>query len=63
MNIEKRREVCPGFGDNAKGIAPYSGGKFDETIIVARISDPVYGEEPQPTEEEEPSEGTPAGVY
>ena len=65
MITEKNIETCPGFGKPEKGSAPYSGKKFNEFDNAARKSDPVYdsGEEVQSPEEDEPSEGTPPGVF
>lgn len=61
----KKVEICPGFGEQDNVITPYSGNKFGDPTTISRNSDPVYdsGEEVQFPEDEEPSEGTPAGVF
>ena len=61
----KNVEFCPGFGELAKGSAPYSGEKFGPPAADKRISDPIYDseEKAQSTESDEPSEGTPTGIY
>lgn len=55
----KKVEICPGFSEQEKAITPYSGEKFDPSIMSARNTDPVYdsAEEVQPTEDEDPQIG------